>query len=375
MIKKKKYIFTFLTIIILTFTILMIFKIMRTKKLDSMLSGITFTNKVNISNEQWGLENTGQLIGEMNGIEGIDIDVQDAWTITKGNKEVIVSVIGTGVDISHKDLKDNIYINENEIPSNNIDDDNNGFIDDVSGWDFANSDATVFDTEESDAHDTLIAGVIAASSKSKGILGHVYGVAPNVTILPLKIMHNNEGGKIEDVIKAIDYAKSCGASIINFSWSTAIYSEELRKAMEKEKNILFICSAGNEGEDVFIKARYPACYKLANCISAAAIDNQGNIVDISSYGMSIDVAAPGGLIYNIMCDDTYNYVTGSSVAVAFVSGVAALIKSYNQDLSAIEIKEVIINSTITIDRLEGKVATGGYVNAFAALCNVKELDE
>ena len=153
--------------------------------------------------EQWGLYNNGQTVAGLTGIVGTDIHALDAWSITKGNPSTVVGVLDTGVDINHPDLKNNIFTNEKEIPFNGIDDDGNGYIDDVNGYDFANNDNTVYDGKDVDKHGTQVAGIIGASANSEG----VRGVAPNVKILPLKFI-NGSFGYTSDAIEAIEYAKN-----------------------------------------------------------------------------------------------------------------------------------------------------------------------
>ncbi len=227
---------------------------------------------------QWGLSNKGQTIG-MPGIPGMDIDAVRAWKFTKGDPNVVVGVLDSGIDINHPDIKNNIYVNKGEIPENGIDDDSNGFIDDVNGWDFYNNDKTVYDSFDEDIHGTHVSGIIAATSDSQGICG----VAPNVKILPLKFMSSPDGGYTSDAIRAINYAKFFRKKVINCSWTGSDYNKALKVVMKKSK-ILFVCAAGNSGLDVTNSPVYPACFDIQNVLSVGAIENQGNLAYFSNFG-------------------------------------------------------------------------------------------
>lgn len=311
---------------------------------------------------QWGLKNTGQTVGQA-GIEGIDINILPAWDITKGEETVVVGVIDTGVDISHPDLENNIYVNEEEIPGNNIDDDNNGYIDDVNGWDFANQDNTVYDSYSNDMHGTHVSGIIAAESNDIGVVG----VAPNIKVLPIKFIEDSYG-TTSDAIQAISYAKLMGVKIVNCSWGGKESNPALKQAMENS-GILFVCAAGNDYADTQSTPVYPACYDLDNIISVGAIDNRGDIADFSNYGQDVDVLAPGVYIASTGPDDSYLFGSGTSMAAPFVTGIAALQKSIDSDISASELSEKITNNVVQDNKYNGKVNSSGYVDAFLVLDN------
>lgn len=313
---------------------------------------------------QWELYNTAQVIGGQEGIKGVDINIIPAWDITKGSKDVIVGVLDTGIDINNNEIKDAIYINQKEIPGNGIDDDNNNYIDDVNGYDFANNDNKVYDSETMDLHGTFIAGQIAAKSNNTGIAG-----VSNVKILPLKFI-NGEVGYTSDAIEAIEYAKKMGVKIINCSWGSTFYNQALKDKMA-DSGILFICSAGNNSMDVAQTQIYPACFDLDNKISVAAIDNRGNLASFSNYGKEIDVAAPGVSIYGIAPVNNYLTMNGTSFSAALVTGVAALIRSKYPEATNRKIISRIKNNVVTSTNLEDKVASGGRIDAYAALTDNK----
>lgn len=311
-------------------------------------------------NLQWGLKNTGQVVGGQKGTTGIDINVMKAWQITKGSADVVVGVLDTGIDINHKDLKKNIFVNKREIPNNGIDDDKNGYVDDVTGWDFANDDNTVFDDGNLDAHGTHVTGVIAADNDKIGIIG----VAPNVKVLPLKFIENE--GLVSDVIEALVYGKKMGVKIFNCSWAMEDYNKALEMAM-KNADAVFVCAAGNYSSNVALSPVYPAAFNMPNLITVAAIDNTGKLSTISNFGKKIDLVAPGVAILSSLPNDQYFSAEGTSMATPFVTGVVALMKSKNGNMTS---KDVIIKLKANVNILKGsggKTLTGGIVDAYRCL--------
>ncbi|MEF2246470.1 S8 family serine peptidase [Paenibacillus sp. IITD108] len=311
--------------------------------------------------ESWGLNNTGQTVAMQSGTAGIDIQTLEAWEQTWGQASTLVGVLDTGIDIHHPDLVARIYQNPLEIPGNGIDDDGNGYIDDVNGWDFANDDASVYDAATHDKHGTFVAGLIAASANEFG----TRGVAPGVTLLPLKFMSENKG-YTSDAIAAIEYAKQAGVKIINASFGSPANNIALEDAI-RNSGILFIGGGGNNGQDAVNYPVYPAAYPLANVLSVAALDNQGRLAAISNYGSNVDIAAPGMAMLSTFPDDSYGYMSGTSMAAAIVTGVAALVHSVYPDLSAEQLAQRIKSTARPLSTLKGKVKTGGIVDAAGAI--------
>jgi subtilisin family serine protease/fibronectin type 3 domain-containing protein len=240
--------------------------------------------------ELWGLENNGQEIKGSQGVEDMDIDMESAWTITTGSEDIVVGIIDSGIYYNHPDLQGIIWTNEGEIPDNGIDDDMNGYIDDIHGWDFYNNDSTVFDPYDGDQHATHVAGTIAARWNNIGVTG----IAPKVKIMSLKFL-GPEGGYTSDAILALEYARNMGVKITNNSWGGGDYSQALEEAIA-QSGMLFVAAAGNEYENSDITPHYPASYECDNILSVASINNQGYLSDFSNYGLSVDVAAPGETI-------------------------------------------------------------------------------
>jgi subtilisin family serine protease len=318
--------------------------------------------------ELWGLKNTGQEVFGQVGKRGIDINVEAAWTKTKGSSSLVIGVIDTGIDINHPDLKDKIWVNTGETPNDGIDNDKNGYIDDVNGWNFYDKNNRMFIRGEEDFHGTHVAGTIAAKANNMGVIG----VAPNVKIMPLKFI-GPWGGYESDAILAIEYAKSKGVKILNNSWGGGENAQALKDAI-KNSGILFIAAAGNDGMNTDASPMYPAAYDLPNILSVASVNNTGNLSFFSNYGSkSVDVAAPGeGILstFPIWDEDysnAYEYLDGTSMATPHVSGIAALVKSVNPTYSPAQIKDAIMRTTTKLSSLTGKTVTGGLVNAGKAV--------
>lgn len=310
---------------------------------------------------------------ESTAVKGIDINVQDAWNAYHGgNRETIVAVIDTGIDYTHEDLADAIWKNEDEIAGDGIDNDGNGFIDDVYGWNFYNNSNQVY-TGTEDSHGTHGAGTIAATRDNET---GVAGIAGNskVRIMSVKALGGNDGsGSTESIIKAIKYAKANGAVICNLSFGTNTDDSALKKAIA-DSNMLFIAAAGNgdnwtgKGVNDDTKPIYPAAYDLDNIISVANLSYDGTLHYSSNYGQTtVDLAAPGSYILSTTPQNTYSYMTGTSMAAPMVSAVAAMIYSNYSDVTIHQVKEMILQSTKSLNCLSGKVATGGMLDAYAAL--------
>ncbi len=314
-------------------------------------------------NEQWGLYNNGQTVGGQAGLEGVDVNALQAWSLTQGSQSVVVGVMDTGIDINHPDLHSSIFVNPAEIAGNGVDDDGNGFIDDVNGWDFLNDDKTVYDSGAADVHGTHVAGIIAASADSQGIAG----VAPKVRIMPLKFI-NDETGYTSDAIEAIEYAKLMGVKIVNCSWSGYDYNAALLDAMQNT-DILFVCAAGNNGRNSSSMPNYPAGFDIPNVLSVAALDNKGKLASFSNFGSNVQVAAPGVNILSTLPENSYGYMSGTSMAAPHVTGIAALLKSYRQEMLFVDIAARIKANAVPMQTLEGKVSSGGRADAYAALNN------
>lgn len=307
-------------------------------------------------------------------LRGIDINIQPAWELYDASEEehrkVIVAVIDTGIDVEHPELKDSIWINEDEIPGDGIDNDGNGYVDDINGWNFFSNNNQLCVGKEDD-HGTHAAGTIAATRKSMGIAG----IADNkyVKIMVLKALGSELGiGEEDAVINAIRYAEANGAEICNLSFGTEIYYPRLEQAM-RESKMLFISSAGNgdrngNGMNVDTKPDYPAAFNLENNISVANLMFDGNLAQSSNYSPNlVHIAAPGTYIVSTTTNNSYGFMTGTSMAAPMVTGVAALLYSYRTDINLQDVKKILMDSSRKLEGLNGKLVSGGVVDAYAAL--------
>jgi subtilisin family serine protease len=312
--------------------------------------------------DQWSLNNSGQVVSGQAGTVGMDINILNAWNITKGSDSVKVAIIDTGVDINNFDLATSIYRNPNDN-INGLDDDGNGYVDDVNGWNFVSDTNNVFTSETEDTHGTHIAGIISAAINNGGVVG----VSPSVKIVPLKFISGNTGFT-SDAIRAIEYCQKAGIEIANVSWGGSDYNPALLEAM-KNSSITFVCAVGNAGKNINTNAVYPAAFDLPNIITVTANDNKGQLAPFSNYGTKVCLSAPGVDILSTLPGNKYGYLSGTSMAAPFVAGTAALLKSIDSTLSAAEIKDRILNNTTKSANLSGKVSTSGRLNAYAALIN------
>lgn len=302
----------------------------------------------------WWSFNTGSNINGIDGVEGVDINILQVKNITTGDKNVIVGIIDTGIDINHKTLSKGVYFNSEEIPNDGIDNDGNGYIDDVYGWDFVNNDNSVYDSSYIDKHGTSIAGIIL-------------GIAPNISILPLKAF-SNYVGYASDIVTAVDYSEKMGVAIANCSFSEPYYNYSLKDSI-KSSQILFVSAAGNKGFNAKNSNFYPGSFDLKNIISVAAITNDGLLLPTSNYGMHIDLAAPGFHIFSTIPNNEYDYFYGTSIATPFVTGTAALIKSQFPYKSSEEIRYTIISNARKMSTLSKKVKSEGIINVYDSLTN------
>lgn len=357
------------------------------------LQGITNDS---YSDSQWPLKNNGYYYHVNNSntsiissTQDIDLNIPKAWSIYSSKnmkeKEVVIAILDTGVDINHPDLVGRIWINQGEIPGDGIDNDNNGYIDDMVGWDFYNNDETVChyqynssknmdlaSPKDNDDHGTHIAGIIAANANNKiGIAGVASNI--NVKIMSLKI-HGGANGKgtVANAIKAIKYATMMGADICNMSWGSTSYSAALETAMQ-ESTMLFVTAAGNSGTNNDTTPLYPASYNLDNQISVSFIDADGALSKDSNYGkQTVDIAAPGTNIISTTVG-SYGTMSGSSMAAPHVSAIAAMLYTYSDNLYASDVKNIIVNNIKYMESLENFIKNPGIPNAAAIVASMEEL--
>jgi subtilisin family serine protease len=308
---------------------------------------------------QWNLHNTGQT----GGTPGADVRAPEAWDITTGSAAVVVAILDTGIDFDHPDLAPNIFINSNEIAGNGVDDDGNGYADDVRGWDFVNADP---DPTDDHGHGTQVAGVIGAVSDTAGIAG----IAWSVRLLPVKIGDASGTTSTNLAILGMDYAIAMGARILNNSWGDGLSSEALRMAIERARDAgaIFVASAGNAGADNDWSPNFPSSFDVSNIIAVGSSTDDDELWMLSNYGAtSVDLAAPGEAIRTTLTGRRYVTNSGTSLAAPHVSGVLALLWSRFPGLPAARAKEQILATVEPLPALAGRVVTGGRLDAAAAL--------
>lgn len=306
-------------------------------------------------------------------VAGIDINIKEAWQLYEQAQEkrpVTVAVIDTGIDTSHTDLKDAIWINEDEIPGDSIDNDGNGYVDDINGWNFISNNNQLCAGDE-DTHGTHGAGTIAAVKGNGGVAG--IGDNRYIKIMVLKALGGEEGkGSPENVIQAIRYAEANGAQICNLSLGSGQTSPEFEAAI-RDSSMLFVAAAGNGnqyeiGYDIDAHPVYPASFPYDNIITVGNLLFNGHLDESSNYGQTnVDLAAPGTYILSTAPSDTYAYMSGTSMAAPMVAGTAALIYSGRPDLSLSDVKTALLSTVHKLAPLKGKTASGGMMDAAAAM--------
>ncbi len=320
----------------------------------------------------WNLHNTGQI---RRSVVDADIDAPEAWNLTTGDPDVIIAVIDGGIDIEHVDLTANIWTNPgetgldsngNDKATNGNDDDGNGYVDDVHGWDYWNGDNTVFDPVDGDVHGTHVAGIIAASGDN-GV--GVVGVNWHARILPFKAF-GPEFGTTAAVVAGLQYAAAQGAKVINASFGGFPNSLTMKNAIAAT-GILFVASAGNNGSNNDGAPHYPSDFDLPNIISVAATTHRDELASFSNYGATaVDLGAPGAIIWSTVPGttvDSYDALSGTSMAAPHVAGVAGLVCARFPNLTPAEVKHQILSSVDPIPALSGRTVTGGRLNAARAL--------
>lgn len=292
------------------------------------------------------------------------IGMPAAWDVTTGSKKVIVAVVDTGIDYTHPDLEPAIAVNSGEIPGNGFDDDGDGYVDDYLGYDFAGKSSDPFDMN---GHGTHVAGVIGAQlNDSYG----VPGIAPATALLPVRVLDENGEGTLANVIAGINYAVSRHASIINLSLGAPYGSKMFLAALQhaQEAGVLIVVAAGNERTDNDVTPSYPANYSLSGLVSVAATTEDDRLADFSNYGATtVHLAAPGDSVLSTYPGMQYAFMSGTSMASPHVAGVAALVRALRPELTPAQVRSLLLASVDVSPELNGKVLSGGRLNAAAAV--------
>ncbi|MCR4415385.1 MAG: S8 family serine peptidase, partial [Thermoguttaceae bacterium] len=358
----------------------------------------------------WGMRNTGQ----SGGTAGTDIGAESAWSIATGSLRMAVGIIDTGIDYTHPDLYKNIWLNQGELPTNlglidtdgdglitfwdlneaanagkvadvnqngridggdvlgdprwanGRDDDGNGKIDDLIGWDFVNNDNDPFDDN---SHGTHVAGTIGAMGNNA--LG-VAGVNWKVQLVGLKFLAANGSGYTSAAVAALNYAVGEGISITNNSWGGGGYSAALAAAISgaRAAGHIFVAAAGNSATNNDATPHYPSSYTFDNVVAVASMDRYGNLSSFSNYGASsVDLAAPGSSILSTVPGGGYAVYSGTSMATPHVAGAVALVWSAHPELAYHEVIARILDNVQWVSSFAGKMVTGGRLDVYHALAS------
>ena len=309
----------------------------------------------------WGLNNTGQT----GGTADADIDAAEAWDVFTGSSDVLVAVIDSGVDYTHPDLAANMWLNPGEIAGNGIDDDGNGFIDDMRGYDFANNDADPMDDND---HGTHCSGTIGGVGNN-GV--GVTGVNWDVTIMALKFLTAGGTGSTAAAISCIEYATDMGVDVMSNSWGGGPYDAAMEAAIEaaNQADIFFVAAAGNSGTDNDSGPHYPSNYPNANVISVMATDHTDVRVNepgwwASNYGATtVDIAAPGLHIWSTTPGNTYQDFSGTSMATPHVAGALAMLRGRFPNISVADGKNLLMTvGNDPLASLAGLCVSGARLN-------------
>ena len=313
--------------------------------------------------DQWALDNSGQNGGKAKA----DLRAILAWEKTKGSTDVVIAVLDSGVDYRHTDLAANMWLRPDAIPQ--YKDEDLGTFNDLHGFNAADN---LSDPMDENGHGTHCSGIIGAEGDNdEGIAG----INWQVKIMPLKFMGRGGFGTTKDAIESINYAidrkrNGVNVRVINASWGSTLYSKALEDAIRAagEEGILFVAAAGNNGSSNDRSPHYPSNYDLPNVISVAALDRTDNMASFSNFGVkTVHIAAPGKDILSTWLGDDYREASGTSMATPYVAGVAALILANEPKMTVEKLRQKVLTSVDKLDSLNGKVESGGRINAAKAL--------
>lgn len=357
-----------------------------------------------LDEQLWGLENTGQIAQKWRytedsnnpgisivdkyfeaGTPGADINATAAWDLNTDSSDVIVAVIDSGIDYNHEDLRNNMWVNPGEIADNGIDDDANGYIDDVYGYNFAADNS---DPMDDFYHGTHCAGTIAAEGNN-GI--GITGVSWNAKLMAVKVLDQSGMGYISDIAAGIIYATNMGAKVSNNSYGALFDQELFGKAVygpvadafkaANDAGMVAVVSAGNSNADLDditdtdeeLTADFPVSVETQNIISVAATDADDALAPFSNYGFAdVDIAAPGVGIYSTIPNNGYKLASGTSMAGPHVAGAAALLLAQNPDLKPYEVRAILMETGDSVDSLQDITVSGKRLNVYAALTHLAE---
>ena len=326
---------------------------------------------------QWALSNMGHnepisvdRLSPMSGKEGCDISALDAWNISKGSKEIKIAILDTGIDYNHPDLKSQLYTNLDELNGETgVDDDGNGYIDDIHGYDVINGDGDPLDDS---GHGTHCAGIVGSAHNSVGMMG----VLGNVSIISVKMLDHTGYGDAEASLKAIDYAVKAGATVLNCSWGSSKHSAILEEVLREvnDLGITVVAAAGNfRGRNNDITPTYPATYKIPNIISVAAHNAQAGFSSFSTRGPnSIHITAPGTNILSTWINGSYKVASGTSMAAPYVAASVALLRHLEPNLGMKEIRDRLMETAVKEKKLKGKIISEARIDLLRLITDQRD---
>jgi subtilisin family serine protease len=322
----------------------------------------------------WGLANNGRNEPDRNGNQGtevgtagVDVNALKAWAITKGSRDITIAVIDTGVDYNHPDLAANMWVNAGEVAGDGIDNDGNGYIDDVYGWNAATNTGNPFDGH---GHGTHCAGTIGALHANGGVAG----VMADVKIMAVKFLTDSGSGSLVDAIEAIDYATKMNVDLMSNSWGGGGYTQALFDSIKaaSDKGILFVAAAGNSTSNNDTRPNYPSNYATDNMIAVAAITHQDQLASFSSYGKrTVHIAAPGRNVLSTTPNNGYSVFSGTSMATPHVSGVLGLYLAQEGRRPHAETIERLMATSVPSNAYRRTTISGGRADAYNLLTNTR----
>ncbi len=313
---------------------------------------------------QWAIHNTGQT----GGTPGVDMDAPQAWDVVTGHRAIVVGVIDSGIQYTHPDLAENMWVNPGEFPGDGVDNDGNGYVDDVYGYDFVNGDS---DPNDDVSHGTHIAGIIgAAGNNAEG----VSGVTWRVSLMALKFL-TPYGGWKSDALEALAYATANGAHLTSNCWGSSNRSDFFEQEIEnaRDHNNLFVVAAGNGNLNLDETNYYPASYATDNIISVAKLNHDNDLAYPSNYGSSsVHLSAPGEDVYSTVLEGRYGLKSGTSMAAPQVAGACALLLSVNPGMAYTNLKSYILSGVDPVPAVPTNRTTisGGRLNVANSLALV-----
>ncbi len=322
----------------------------------------------------WGLANTGKNEPDRNGapgtevgVAGVDVNALKAWQITKGSRDITIAVIDTGIDYNHPDLAANMWVNAGEVAGDGIDNDKNGYIDDVYGWNAAVDNGNPFDGH---GHGTHCAGTIGAIHSNGGVAG----VMADVKIMAVKFLTDSGSGSLVDAIEAIDYATKMDVDLMSNSWGGGGYTQALFDSIKaaSDKGIVFVAAAGNSTSNNDVRANYPSNYATENMIAVAAITHQDQLASFSSYGKrTVHISAPGRNVLSTTPNNGYSVFSGTSMATPHVSGVLGLYLAQEGRRPHAETLERLMATSVPSSAYRRTTVSGGRADAYNLLTNTR----